>query len=479
MPAKYILKFGTELIMEKTILISVFSIIVSFYNIFGTFADTKYFDANGNPISESEYQQIEKQRNNVLQKSIPDNSIKKSEPVKNAYESKKDKEKREKQEDTIRLQKEEEEYQKIVRARKLVMEQSKSASSAKYISSETEPKTKGEHVGHVRTYGNGPIDSYDNREDFKKAKDEYTENLNRAQTVTRTTGAKNPFSELSQYRREKNVAADGSVLVYSDGKKTIRQSVDIPAPEHQPTPPKKYEPWTPETSPIKKEDESLRLQNEENERLRLNQEEAIRVQKEQEERIKKQEETLRSQKEENERLKKQQEETIKIQKEQKERIKKQEEKRKLTEAILQKEQDEHRVKTNIISIIGLIIAFFIYRRYHSIIISRVKSFLSMIFHRKISSNSDKCPECSQNRQPNETHCQNCGIKYEKYQIDSQNTNTEETSIIIEELKTAEGKPKAEEVPKIQEEPKTEKRLKIEELKKDSLYHGAVIEEEYR
>lgn len=29
--------------------------------------------------------------------------------------------------------------------------------------------------------------------------------------------------------------------------------------------------------------------------------------------------------------------------------------------------------------------------------------------------SDKCPECSQNRQPNETHCSNCGIKYEKYQ----------------------------------------------------------------
>jgi TM2 domain-containing membrane protein YozV len=93
--------------MKKPLIINLFFFILY---LFPVFAETKYFDANGNPISEYEYQQIEKQRNNI-QKSIPENSIKKSEPVKK-YESRKEREKRERQEaelEKIRIQKQEEE----------------------------------------------------------------------------------------------------------------------------------------------------------------------------------------------------------------------------------------------------------------------------------------------------------------------------------------------------------------------------------
>jgi len=92
--------------MRKTILINVISIIVFLFCISFAVAEIKYFDANGKIISESEFREIKKQRNNVIQKSIPDNAINKSEPVKTSVESNKDKEK---QEETIRLQKEAEE----------------------------------------------------------------------------------------------------------------------------------------------------------------------------------------------------------------------------------------------------------------------------------------------------------------------------------------------------------------------------------
>ena len=71
--------------MSKTILINVFSIIASFvFCIFFAVGETTYYDANGNIISESEYLQNEKQRNKNTQKSIPNITNKKSEPLKNS-----------------------------------------------------------------------------------------------------------------------------------------------------------------------------------------------------------------------------------------------------------------------------------------------------------------------------------------------------------------------------------------------------------